>query len=179
MENYKPRKLRRGTAVVAAAGSLLLAGCGTASQVSAKHNSSAEVVSLVPDMAGYLKPGSSTTCYNGGARPCAILIRTAPELSADYINANPNQNRVNWPLEAYGGNPGDQVQVECYDPNGELVRPYEGNSSSPDWYKVLVPSEYVLNPKLTNIQHVGTEAAGWASIEWFGESTPNRFVPSC
>lgn len=179
MEKFNSRRLLRGSVLAAAAGSLLLAGCGASSNTSANKKPTAETISLVPDMAGYLKPGSSTTCYNGGARPCAVLIRTAPKLSADYINANPNQNRVKWPLEAYAGNPGNQVQVECYDPNGELVRPYEGNSSSSDWYKVLVPSEYVLNPNLTNLQHVGAEVVGWASIEWFGESTPNRSVPSC
>lgn len=172
MEKLSSNKLMRRSVAVVAAGSLLLAGCGN-------KNSVKNTISLIPDMSGYLKPGSSTTCFNGGARPCAILIRTAPKLSSEYINANPTQYSVEWPLEAYGGNPGDKVEIECYDPNGESVHPFEGNSASSDWYKVLVPAEYVLNPNIGNIQHIGSEAIGWASIEWFGESSPNSAVPSC
>ncbi len=35
-----------------------------------------KVIPLTPNMSGFLEPGSSSHCFNGGLRPCAILIRT-------------------------------------------------------------------------------------------------------
>lgn len=167
----------------------LLAGFGLASVValgatacSAHKNS----VMLTPDMSGFLKQGTANTCFNGGPRPCALLLRSAPKISGNYINTPPDATHVPWPLEAYNGQPGDALNIICYDPNGQSITPYEGTSTSPVWYEVVVPEEHVLNPQVKDdptikaIKFGGhTAVIGWASVEWFGQSTPDPRVPAC
>jgi hypothetical protein len=168
---FRYRKPKRAATVLGAAALTLgIASC------SAGNRSSAPVT-LTPNMVGFLKPGTSDTCFNGGARPCALLLRVSPKLSSEYMNANPNQGRVDWPIEAYGGQPGDKLTVKCYDPSGQLVRPYEGNSSSTDWYEVEIPKSDVLNPAIQMGSRTST--LGWASIEWFNQSKPSPEVSVC
>lgn len=181
---------------VAAMAGLLTVALGLSScsgtNSSSKQTTLKQPITLTPDMSGFLKPGTNKTCFNGGARPCAVLIRVSPNLSSDYINADPTQGRVDWPLEAYDGQSGNSLTIQCYDPNGQTVSPYEGSSSSSDWYEVVVPQQYVLNPAVkaelgqsnspikTTIQQNGKiTALGWASIEWFNESAPLNQVQPC
>lgn len=170
-------KLTAGAAAIA----LFLSGCGTGGKKpaaeSASTTSKSQPAALIPNLSMFLKPGSSTTCYDGGARPCAVLVRSKPELSSSYLNASPSQGEVSWPLEAYRNKTGDKVKIECYTAKGQTITPYEGSSSSPDWYKVMVPEQHIKNPAF---QKNGVSAIlGWASIEWFGESTPNPEIPKC
>lgn len=193
--------LRREGLVKTAAGVavlLSLAGCSSSKQASAKPSVAASpavhYTNVVPDMSGFTKPGNATKCFNGGPRPCAILLRTEPRLSAPYINAKPTQNTVLWPREAYDGQDGDGVVAECYKSNGQFVAPYEGsaaNKGSRYWYKVIVPEERILNPAVTSEINAPTTPiptfyfggqvaiAGWASVEWFDKRTPNPAVRPC
>jgi hypothetical protein len=162
-----------------------------AKQPSITTEQAARPIVLTPNMVGFLKPGTNDICYNGGLRPCAILLRVKPELSSDYINANPDQGRVMWPVEAYNGHSGDGLTVECYDPNGESVTAYEDSTSSTDWYEVVITKQHVLNPVVQlelNQPHSSiatihrgdqTVLLGWASVEWFDESTPIPNVSAC
>jgi hypothetical protein len=148
-------------------------------------------LALTPDMSGFLKPGSETTCFNGGARPCAILLRTKPMLAGERINADPAESSVTWPLESYAGKPGDKLVVECYTPNGQVMKPYEGNSSSTDWYEVMIPEAHIVNPtveaelnqsgsSVKTINYDGHVAIlGWASLEWFNQTVPATGVSRC
>ena len=188
--NEKKRNYLVST-IVATTAALALAGCTTNQEATAGHTSLQSIPSreLVPNMSGFLKPGSTTTCLNGGARPCAIVFRTQPELSADNINAAPNL-RVSWPVESYGSQSGDSLSVRCFI-MGQLIHPYEGTSSSKIWYEVAVPEKRIVNPTvLAEFQHAGSSIttipvngtsrlAGYASIEWFGQSSPLPDLPRC
>jgi hypothetical protein len=185
--------------VITAAGAVTLAiglsscsnGTSSPESLSSSSNVSTAPTHLTPNMVGFLKPGTNNVCFNGGERPCAILIRTSPKLSGDIVNASPSQGRVNWPLEAFNGQTGDSLTVECYTPNGQAISAYEGNSSSSDWYEIAVPEQYVLNPSvqaelakpnspIKTIQLGGqTTVLGWASVEWFNQSSPVSTVPVC
>lgn len=150
-----------------------------------------QYVDLIPDMSGFLKPGSTTTCFNGGARPCAMLVRAEPKLASDYVNADPAQQRVLWPLEAYDGQKGDTLKVKCFKPDGQTIKLFEGKGTSSVWYQLVVPEDRVLNPKVLTelrqpnpsfsvVQQGGQKAIlGWASAEWFNQSTPDANVPQC
>ena len=188
----KPKRYMKRTtslfiAATATTASLSLASCGgsgTATQPT-------RTFELKLNMKGFLKPGSSDTCFNGGSRQCALLLRTRPELTSQYLNANSSDRVVAWPLEAYLNKPADVLTVTCYDPHGEVITPYEGTSSSPDWYKVLVPlfrvrNQAVLeelrgrNPAVETTKYQGhTAVIGWASIEWFNQSSPSPAIPEC
>jgi hypothetical protein len=177
----------------------VLAGCNTQHQAVLIRPATSSVVSRptpatypeTPDMVGFLKTGSSTTCLAGGSRPCAILIRTSPNRASAIVNASPTQPVVQWPREPYGSKAGDTVNIRCYTPAGQLIKPYEGNSESTDWYEVVVPPEYVLNPAVQQavIEHSpsvrteelnGTTAVlGWATVEWFNQSTASSSIPIC
>jgi hypothetical protein len=135
-----------------------------------------------PNMVGFLKPGDDKHCFNGGERPCAVLLRTKPNVSAAKINATEDQKEVLWPREAYNGKKGDTLTVLCYDPNGQKITSYENNLVSADWYKVVVPAEHVTNtealPDSFNLN--GTKAyIGWASVTWFNQSAHEASVPRC
>ena len=184
-KNLESRKLAKVATILGALTlPISLAGC----------TGSSALIKLTPNMSRFLESGTSNTCHNGGPRPCAVLLRTKPELKSEYINANPyNQytNTVNWPLESYDHQPGNQVTVECYVANGARVTSYEGHSSSTYWYEVAVPPDHVLNPTvieeinephstLKTIQQGGqTALVGWASVEWFDQSTPVGNVHAC
>jgi hypothetical protein len=163
---------------VAGAVATLSIGASIYPSSNASAEKPAKTIELTPNMSGFLKSGTKNTCFNGGARPCALLLRVSPELSSNFINANPDQAVVKWPLESYDGKHGDELTIKCYDPSGELVRPYEGNSSSTDWYEVEVPKNRVLNPA---VEHDGNPTAmlGCASVEWFNQSKPNHNVAVC
>lgn len=144
---------------------------------------------LVPDMSGFLSPGSKDTCYNGGARPCAMLIRSEPSLESAYVNATPAQRRVKWPLESYDGDPGDDVVVECYQ-TGQTVYSLDGSSSSSVWYRVIVPpgghiknqevSQNMENGTIRTIQYAGEKALlAYAAAEWFGQTEPAAGIDEC
>jgi hypothetical protein len=192
------RYRRKTTAAVGAfALAIGLSSCAFKGRSSAEPSpssspaSSPAVTRLTPNMSGFLQPGSSTTCYNGGKRPCAVLIRTQPDLSSPDINTNPIQGHVSWPQEAYRRKLGNSLVVICYDPNGQRVAPYEGNLSSTDWLKVLVPDRHVRNPEVQaeiadhdpaihTIRFGGSLAVeGWTSVEWFGLSAAPASVLEC
>ncbi len=162
---------RRFLRFAAISGTLLAAACSggkSGSQPSSPSvSSSAGTIELVPDLSGFLQPGSTTLCYSGGERPCSIIIRTRPELNSDIINADPNTTvRVGWPRESYAGQTGDGVTVNCY-VKGEQVSPYTGDTPpSDDWYEVEVPAEYAVNPALPNNHQA---QVGYANTLWFNQ----------
>lgn len=160
---------------------LCLAGCTPRAQ-NTQTNTAETYVQLVPDMQSFLKPGDDKHCFNGGERPCAILLRTEPKLSAATINADKNTVRVEWPLESYGNKKGDELSVRCYDPKGQEIKSYENSLASTDWYQVIVPEDKVTNaeahPDSATIN--GTKAyIGWASVTWFNQNEHNPAVPKC
>ena len=177
----------------------MLAGCSQPKAVNEQPSRTtrtpevveSQYVDLIPNMSGFLKPGSTTLCFNGGARPCAILLRAKPELASDYINADPAQQRVLWPLEAYGGQKGDTLKVKCFKPDGQTIKPFNGDGSSSDWYRIVVPEDRILNPKvqteliqsdpsIIKVRQGGQKAIlAWASVKWFGQSTPSANIPKC
>jgi hypothetical protein len=153
---------------------------------------SAHTTFITPDMSHYSYPGTPNDCSQGGPRPCAILIRTEPEIKpSNYINANPNQTYVSWPLESYGSTPGHQVAVTCYKSQGQSVTSNDRRLHSQVWYQVIVPAQFILNPdvqtevrenspSVSTMQYGGqTAVLGWASSTWFGTEAPNRAVQSC
>lgn len=144
---------------------------------SAKQSSHHRVTKLVPDMSGFLQ--NSRTCLNGGARPCAVQLRTKPKLLAAVINADPTAKHVSWPLESYHGQSGDPVTVDCYQADGQKVGDYSGDPPSTDWYKVTVPAGRVANPAVRARLKGHDSIAGYASVEWFGESQPQTGIPTC
>lgn len=146
-------------------------------------------ISLTPDMTGFLQDPSH--CARGGARPCALLLRTKPQLSQPYINANPDDARVDYPLEAYSGQPGDQLKAVCIAPEGDAVSYGRNDTASSVWYGVLVEPQYIKNIEVeqafTNEQdtvqaaeyHGATYLLGYASIKWFHQSQPAGNLPDC
>ncbi|HSW79851.1 MAG TPA: hypothetical protein VLG47_03680 [Candidatus Saccharimonadales bacterium] len=186
--------MKRSYEVFSGATAAVVLGLGIMACGSSKPNPEQTriVTTMTPDMAGFLKPGSTTTCYRGGARPCAILIRTRPALSSAIINADPaNQTTVYWPREAYKDYAGDSVGIVCYVSDGQRVAPYEGNSSSTDWLGVAVLLRRVVNPEVQAELHqkdpslrvitVGGNSAvvGFVSVEDFGQYAPPNNVPKC
>ena len=154
-------------------------------------SASPKTTELTPDLSGFLKPGTTDTCYNGGPRPCAVVLRTSPAEGAEQINTAPHQNEVKWPLESYYSNPGDTVKVICYEPNGDKMLSFENGLESSDWYKIAVPMDKVINPTVqAQLQQTDSEVStikiddhnyvvGWASVEWFDENTPDPSIPVC
>ena len=135
-----------------------------------------------PNMQGFLKPGDTTHCFNGGERPCALLLRAEPKLSAPVINAAKTQTRVEWPLEAYADKSGDTLTVLCYDAHGQKITSYENDLSSSDWYRVVVPAEHLVNKDAhpDSMEYGGAKVyLGWASVTWFNQSAHDRAVPKC
>lgn len=190
------RKLRKQAAAAGlAALAFGLAGC-SGSSAPAEHipstteKTTTATTNLTPNMVRFLKPGTNDTCFNGAPRPCALLLRTEPKLASEYINVDPRESRVTWPLEAYKGQAGDSLTIRCY-ANGQKITPYEGSESSSAWYELAIPQQYVLNPtvkaelnkpspSINTLQQDGQAAIlGWASVEWFNQSAPAPNVPAC
>ncbi|HUD06834.1 MAG TPA: hypothetical protein VMR34_03010 [Candidatus Saccharimonadales bacterium] len=203
MEVIRPIKERiLKKAVKAAVGCIsllaVLSGCSNAKAPETSQARPIKTIKLTPNMIGFLK--NPTTCLNGGPRPCALRLRTAPELPSSYINTDPSGNKyVPWPLETYDGKPGNPVDIVCYISNGQIDsgynRPgYKAIPPSRYWYELLVPKDHIVNiddkknptiPSATNppfqYVHLGgqTYAYGDASVEWFDESRPQPSVPEC
>jgi hypothetical protein len=167
-----------------------------ASTAPAGSSGTAVAVELTSNLSGFLQPGSTTTCLNGGARPCAALIRMQPNLDPNYINADPSSkkqppDRVRWPLEPYAGQPGDKVPVECVYPNGQAVHAVDNSVTSTNWYKVIVTKNHIVNPAvLAEMSQPGSPVAtinfaghlaieGWVSELWFEKLADGQPLPSC
>jgi hypothetical protein len=179
------------------AAGLLLAACGPNTKSTGITNEkptghALHFTDLTPNLSSFLQQGSNDTCFNGGARPCAVLLRTQPKLDSEYVNVEPTQGHVDWPLESYGGTEGDQLQAVCYISDGQKITPFEGKSSSTYWYKVYVPMKRVLNQHVRHeaqqqspgIETVRTHGAAvavlaWASTEWFHQSKAAPGIPEC
>jgi hypothetical protein len=186
---------------------LSLTACDTGPDSSSAQSSSAaasassvSTFSMTPDMSNFLKPGTTDTCFNGGPRPCGLLIRTQPRLSSDVINAPNKQSATSWPLEAYSGSAGskagDVVQVACHfenntDDDGQ-VSSYEGGIKSRTWFKALVPESQVKNPAIQSeieahsqqieVVRLGSgelAVEGWVAAPWMGLAESPSIIPAC
>lgn len=129
-----------------------------------KPNSAAPEFPLVLtlNMSGFLT--EATTCRNGGLRPCAALVRTAPNLQAGFINSDAADDQlVAWPIEPYAGQPGSAVAVECVAAGG-IDADYAGNPPSNLWYRVEVPAGRIVNLAVAHAAGGQTSVSGYIPI---------------
>ena len=143
-------------------------------------------IRLVPDMSGFLDPKDASRCFDGGPRPCAPIIRSAPNFSATTQQLNTqaptaSQKAAPWPLESYNGSPGDPVTVECY-VEGPKDTQYTGKRlTSMVWYEVLVPKENVLDPSAQTwlTDNRLDVVSGFISVTNFNTATAASGVEPC
>jgi len=175
-----------------AAGMTLVAACsggnGKASSGSSESPSTAKTVPyvmLTPNMSGFTKPDDDTKCYNGGDRPCAVLLREAPTPKSDYVVATTG-NIVPWPKEAYGSFAGNALKIVCQVRSYKL-RDFKGDTPSDIWNVVETPVENLKpatqaelngNSKTTfGVAPDKTAIYSYASAEWFGKFGRTGLLP--
>src|SRR4051812_23800763 len=67
---------------------------------------------LFADMSWFLQ--NSTTCQNGGARPCGVRLRSFPEaVDNNVVNQAAPTDHVSYPLEAYWGQAATPLEGVC------------------------------------------------------------------
>ena len=142
-------------------------------------------VMMTPNMVGFTDPNDSTKCYNGGERPCAVLLREAPTPKSDYVVATTG-NIVPWPKEAYGSFAGNALKIVCQVRSYKL-RDFKGDAPSDIWDVAETPVEN-LNPQ-TQAELSGNAKTtfgvapdksaiyAYASTEWFGKSGDDGLLP--
>jgi len=123
-----------------------------------------------------------THCNGGAARPCAALIRTKPEQSASFLNADSTQTTpVKWPVEKYGATTGDPITVVCqvrgqaiFDTTNQKV----GQHVSDVWDVVKVSSDHLAASR-QNSQHTPVTSFGYAADLLLGNHGIYDNLPAC
>ena len=165
------RSLRLASVLSVAA--LAVSGCSEA-------NSLPKEVTLRADISPVLQ--DKTHCNGGAARPCAALIRTKPEQSTSFLNADSTQTTpVKWPLEKYGATAGDPITVVCqvrgqaiFDTTNQKV----GQHVSDVWDVVKVSSDHLAASR-QNSQHTPTTSFGYAADLLLGNHGIYDELPVC
>jgi hypothetical protein len=178
--------------VASAAGlALSLAGCS--------GNPSHETVRLVPNYSGFTDKFASiisqpNKCEETVPSSCGMAIFTSAVSPAGLdvvINARGEVSPAPWPRPDRRDHKGDPVTILCYDPHGNRVQQIVDKYASTDWYRVIVPKRYVINPEVRaalgtseslvdSVRQAGQlGVAGWASILDFNERQPHSGVAEC
>lgn len=196
VQPFNPKRLRRSAlmfgALTLSAG---LAACSGGDQtatpstsreatastqpVAPSETTSPTKLELIPDMSSFLKAGTTDTCFNGGARPCGLLLRETPNLDSARVNVGPQDKLVTWPLETYGDQGGDSLTIDCVETAGDKVTSYDGKLVTSDWYAVEVPIDKVHDPSVQSSNEGQSSIVAYASVAWFNQSQPPAGVPTC